>query len=57
VNDRQFDPDQFLHTISFGSIVERALSGVNKHPYHQHVYPFQIVVSGELLGLTDLELQ
>jgi len=43
VNGLSFEADRFLHTIALGSIVERELRGVNAHPYHQHVYPFQLV--------------
>jgi len=42
INGRSFDPNRFLHRSVQGSIVERNVEGIRKHPYHQHVYPFQI---------------
>merc|ERR1712176_1431682 len=43
INDKLFHPDEYIHSIPFGSIVERIISGNRIHPYHQHVYPFQLV--------------
>ena len=43
INGLGFDPHRFLHTVALGSVIERDLRGVNAHPYHQHVYPFQLV--------------
>lgn len=43
VNGELFDKSVYIHTIEFGSVVEREIRGMNRHPYHQHVYPFQLV--------------
>lgn len=51
INQNLFDADVYVHTVEFGSVVERELNGVHKHPYHQHVYPFQLVSGVE--GLKD----
>jgi len=50
LNGLKFDQDVFLHTIALGSVVERNLTGLRSHPYHQHVYPFQLQ---ELFGTED----
>jgi len=42
VNEESFDPERYIHTIRFGEVIERALENAGAHPYHQHVYPFQI---------------
>ena len=42
VNNNPFDAQEFIHEVAFNSNVERTLRGLNNHPYHQHVYPFQI---------------
>ena len=42
VNNRQFAADSYLHTVSYGDVAERTLTGLAKHTYHQHVYPFQV---------------
>jgi len=42
VNGHQFEKHTALHTIEFGQVVERQLIGMREHPYHQHVYPFQL---------------
>jgi FtsP/CotA-like multicopper oxidase with cupredoxin domain len=43
MNQLSYEPGVFLHKIARGSIVERTVEGVDSHPYHQHVYPFQII--------------
>lgn len=43
LNKIPYDPDVYMHTVKFGSLVERNLEGLKNHPYHQHVYPFQLV--------------
>lgn len=43
VNGYAFEYDKYLHTIVLNSVVERELHGIREHPYHQHVYPFQLV--------------
>jgi len=42
VNGRKFDPNFVLHTSYLGAVVERTVKA-ERHPYHQHVYPFQLV--------------
>ena len=45
VNSLQFPSDgSYLHETYLGAIAARNLSA-NTHPYHQHVYPFQLVGS------------
>lgn len=52
MNGLKYDPDIFLHTVALGSIVEREVIGIMEHPYHQHVYPFQLhTLNG--IGLED----
>lgn len=53
VNDELFDASLYMHTIEFGSIVEREIRGHQNHPYHQHVYPFQLVDGVEDLDDAD----
>jgi len=43
VNGEKFEKDSYIHSIAFGSIVERFLINTRNHPYHQHVHPFQII--------------
>lgn len=43
INGQLWDKNKYLHTVKFGSVVERHIVGINEHPYHQHVYPFQLV--------------
>lgn len=43
VNQKSFNSSYYIHTVAFGSVVERQLRAHWGHPYHQHVYPFQIV--------------
>jgi len=54
INNNLFDANVYLHTVEFGSVVERVLAGVNRHPYHQHVYPFQLV--GGVDSLSDADV-
>ena len=42
VNGREFQHDFILHTSPLGSVVERDIEAED-HPYHQHIYPFQLV--------------
>jgi len=42
VNGKGYDVHDVLHTIKIGEVIERELTGVNEHPYHQHVFPFQL---------------
>jgi len=37
-----FQPNKIIHTVKLGEVIERRLGGVSFHPYHQHVYPFQL---------------
>ena len=51
VNNNPFDASRYIHTVVLGEVVERELNNLNAHPYHQHVYPFQIIDG--VGGLTD----
>jgi len=42
INNKYFQPHKSVHTIKLGEVIERRLGGINYHPYHQHVYPFQL---------------
>ncbi|CAL1164422.1 unnamed protein product [Cladocopium goreaui] len=42
VNGHLFEEDFVLHQSFLGAVVERSLSA-RGHPYHQHVYPFQVI--------------
>jgi len=42
MNGMSYDSHVFIHTVALGSVVERKLIGLRDHPYHQHVYPFQL---------------
>eukprot|EP00751_Fragilariopsis_kerguelensis_P014140 CAMPEP_0170778330 /NCGR_PEP_ID=MMETSP0733-20121128/12326_1 /TAXON_ID=186038 /ORGANISM="Fragilariopsis kerguelensis, Strain L26-C5" /LENGTH=720 /DNA_ID=CAMNT_0011121731 /DNA_START=362 /DNA_END=2524 /DNA_ORIENTATION=+ len=42
VNDKQYVKKDVLHTIKLREVIERELTGVDEHPYHHHVYPFQL---------------
>lgn len=53
LNDNLFDVDVYMHTVAFGSVVERELRGFRRHPYHQHVYPFQLVSGVDALSDDD----
>lgn len=43
INAFPFDPLVYIHTVKFGSVIDRILINAHNHPYHQHVYPFQLV--------------
>jgi hypothetical protein len=46
VNRIPFPSDgRYLHVSYLGAVVERALDST-QHPYHQHVYPFQLIGNG-----------
>jgi len=42
INKLSYAPNVYLHKTARGSVVERIVEGVNSHPYHQHVYPYQL---------------
>jgi len=42
MNERPFDDNRYVHTIEYGEVVERLIENIGAHPYHQHVYPFEI---------------
>ena len=42
INDIEFDENSFLHESYLGAVVQRDLEA-NNHPYHQHVYAFQLI--------------
>lgn len=44
INGEMYRPgNNFMHTSFLGAVVERQLTGMHKHSYHQHIYPFQLV--------------
>jgi len=43
VNDIPFNSDKYTHSIGHGSVVRRLTNANRKHPYHQHVYPYQFI--------------
>lgn len=45
VNDIAYNPNKVLHTTYLASIVDRRINAVG-HPYHQHVYPYQLISDG-----------
>jgi FtsP/CotA-like multicopper oxidase with cupredoxin domain len=53
VNGELFDKSLYIHTVEFGSVVEREIRGIANHPYHQHVYPFQLVDGVDNLSDAD----
>jgi len=42
INEKKYQRYKSVHTIKLGEVIERNLTGVSFHPYHQHVYPFQL---------------
>lgn len=42
VNGDLYSETSYLHTTFVDAVVERHLFGADAHPYHQHVFPFQI---------------
>ena len=42
MNGRAFEKGFMLHESYLNAVVERAVSA-RSHPYHQHVYPFQLI--------------
>ena len=42
VNGKEFEKGATLHESYLGAVVQRAVSA-RSHPYHQHVYPFQLI--------------
>jgi FtsP/CotA-like multicopper oxidase with cupredoxin domain len=56
INKLSFNSERFIHTAVYGSVMERVLSGVTAHPYHQHVYPYQIIeIDDDTEALTDVQ--
>jgi len=46
INGKKYQPGNFvLHTSYLGAVVEREISNVKEHSYHQHVHPFQLIDS------------
>jgi len=44
VNGKIYRPgNNFVHTSYLGAVVERSLTGMHEHSYHQHVYPYQLI--------------
>lgn len=42
VNGRPFEVTTYLHEAKLGAVQERTIFGLERHPYHQHIFPFQI---------------
>ena len=42
VNGRPYSDTEYLHVAPLGALQQRSLRGLNSHPYHQHMYPFQL---------------
>lgn len=55
INGQSYEKGKYVHTIAQGSIVERRLSGIASHPYHQHTYPMQIIELGSGLAPEDAD--
>jgi len=51
ISGRKFD-GRIIHVSTLGAVVERKIYNGEEHPYHQHIYPFQ-VVSGPGLDLSS----
>jgi len=43
INDEVYNSSRCMHQTYLGAVVQRELWTVNKHAYHQHVYPFQLI--------------
>jgi len=43
MNYLSFDKNLYIHTVGTNNVVERLIDGVDSHPYHQHIYPFQLI--------------
>lgn len=43
INGRPFDASFMMHKTRPNAVVERQIMGVEAHPYHQHLYPFQLI--------------
>mmetsp|Transcript_60425 Transcript_60425/g.69436 ORF Transcript_60425/g.69436 Transcript_60425/m.69436 type:complete len:629 (+) Transcript_60425:115-2001(+) len=52
INGKLYQPNVPVHTVKLHDVIERTIVGVNDHPYHQHVYPFQLTS-----GFCDPDLQ
>jgi len=48
MNYFSFDPGLYMHRVPLNSVIERRVDGVDSHPYHQHIYPFQLIELGDL---------
>jgi len=46
INGYTFDPDREIHGSKLGSVMQREVSS-GRHPYHQHVFPFQVTSVAE----------
>jgi hypothetical protein len=46
INGYRYDPDWVTHGTKLGSVVQREVSS-RRHPYHQHVFPFQLTSVAE----------
>jgi len=52
INYKLYQVNEPVHTVKLHDVIERTIVGVNDHPYHQHVYPFQLTS-----GFCDPDLQ
>ena len=43
INGRLYRADRYLHVARLGDVQERTLDGIDHHPYHQHMHPFQLM--------------
>jgi len=51
----EYDKNKYRHIIQFGQVIERKLRGIGVHPYHQHVYPFQLTKGFDRENITDTD--
>ena len=42
INGRPWLASEYLHVAPLGVLQERTLTNLHEHPYHQHIYPFQL---------------
>jgi len=52
INGKLYQRNEAVHTVQLNDVIERKIVGVDDHPYHQHVYPFQLTS-----GFCDPDLQ
>jgi len=48
INGHLFEgPTAYMHRSPINAVIERHLVGLDKHPYHQHTFPFQLTTAPE----------